>query len=523
MKKIKIFSVLLAVIMLITAFSACSGGKVKKNDIVGQWYASDGEMKIDIRKDGTYDDGGYGTGTWKYLDDGETIEFTDFYGSTKTTTIVKDEYGYSIFNGKYYKDAYPNIENITNDNFADENAQSNAIPFSKVNNFSGGCAWVEYNKDGVDYNGLINKKGEIIFNISKSNTIENVFPIENGLGYFFRYPNYYSLINEKGEIVANSEDGDFDYVLGCGDGKALVYKKQADITTVQHLYGVLDKDGRWLQPLKDWGVEPSFSTVGGNLPLSFYANEGMFVVRTKTTYSDVFVIYNSKNGEKFYLYDVRVENVNEEKFEFKNGQAIIGNAHTHDKSYLSEKLVNEVNKVGYYDCPDYVVPLPNNFILNVNGTFKEIDRFDKISNNVTMKQVNNVWVFNNINKNQTYTLDEYSAYNTQAEFIDEYGFVRIKGIDNKSYFTVIDRSTGSKLFEPICYTTMYCSKEGIVFRNAENSNLYRYINLQGEVVATELDFEIVSCFSEGLAAIKYNNDNYAYINTKGEVVLTGII
>ena len=115
MKKVKIFSVLLAIVMLITTFSACGGNKVKKNDIVGQWYASDGEMEIDVRKDGTYDDGGYGTGTWKYLDDGVTIEFKDFYGSTKKTTVVNDEYGYSIYNGRYYRDEYPE-EKLTNNN-----------------------------------------------------------------------------------------------------------------------------------------------------------------------------------------------------------------------------------------------------------------------------------------------------------------------------------------------------------------------------------------------------------------------
>lgn len=116
MKKIlKVFSVVLAMILLITTLSSCGGGKVKKDDIIGQWYDKNGEMEIDVRADGSYDDDGYGTGTWKYLDDGETIEFMDFYGSTKTTIIVKDEYGYSIFNGRYYRDEYP-AEKLTDSN-----------------------------------------------------------------------------------------------------------------------------------------------------------------------------------------------------------------------------------------------------------------------------------------------------------------------------------------------------------------------------------------------------------------------
>lgn len=117
-KGLKIISVVLVLVIFATVFSSCSS----KKDIIGQWYNSDGEVEIDVRKDGTYDDGGYGTGTWKYLDDDETIEFTDFYGYTKTTTIEKDDLGLSIFNGSYYKDAYPSDEEISE--FKDENAVS---------------------------------------------------------------------------------------------------------------------------------------------------------------------------------------------------------------------------------------------------------------------------------------------------------------------------------------------------------------------------------------------------------------
>lgn len=137
-KKIKVFSICLALVMLVTSLTACNSDKVKKDDIVGQWYAEDGEMKIDVRVDGSYDDGGYGTGTWKYLDDGETIEFMDFYGSTKTTTIVKDEYGYSIYNGRYYRDEYPsekltgNINNLNNTGSSNNSSNEQTMGTQKI-------------------------------------------------------------------------------------------------------------------------------------------------------------------------------------------------------------------------------------------------------------------------------------------------------------------------------------------------------------------------------------------------------
>lgn len=126
-KKIKVFSVFLALVMLVTGLTACGDDKIKKDDIVGQWYAEDGEMEIDVRADGSYDDDGYGTGTWKYLDDGETIEFMDFYGSTKTTIIVKDEYGYSIYNGRYYRDEYPSEKLTGNNNNSNNTGSSNNL------------------------------------------------------------------------------------------------------------------------------------------------------------------------------------------------------------------------------------------------------------------------------------------------------------------------------------------------------------------------------------------------------------
>lgn len=127
-KALKIFSVVLAIVILLTSLTSCGGDKVSKKDIIGQWYSESGEMEIDVRKDGTYDDRGYGTGTWKYLDDGVTVEFTDFYGYTKTTTVIKDDYGYSIYNGRYYRDSYPNLVGETNE------IPTNEIPTSDYNN-----------------------------------------------------------------------------------------------------------------------------------------------------------------------------------------------------------------------------------------------------------------------------------------------------------------------------------------------------------------------------------------------------
>lgn len=189
MKKIlRTICLLMIPILLVTGLCSCSS----KNDIVGQWYDSDGDLAIDVRKDGTYDDDGYGTGYWKYLDDDETIEFMDFYGSTKTTKIEKDDLGLSIFNGKYYKDAYPSDEEMSE--FRDKNATaldafdgikyevSGISPYCKISINNQGCSeevqnYVTYSLDKEDYaNGdtavitatLRSSTGDTIYKLSSS-------------------------------------------------------------------------------------------------------------------------------------------------------------------------------------------------------------------------------------------------------------------------------------------------------------------------------------------------------------------
>lgn len=111
-KTVKIVSIALAIISIFLSLSACGG---KENEIVGMWYDDDGEV-LNVQKDGTYNfDGEYGSGTWKILDDKETIEFTDFYGMTKNIEITEDDLGVYIFyhQERLYKDAYPSEEEIS--------------------------------------------------------------------------------------------------------------------------------------------------------------------------------------------------------------------------------------------------------------------------------------------------------------------------------------------------------------------------------------------------------------------------
>lgn len=108
----KTISIVLTIFVLMMLLSGC--GSSEKN-IVGQWYNEKGKC-LDVRSDGSWKlEDSYGTGTWKYLEDKVTIEFTDFYGDTQESEINEDELGKYIdfgYYGNFYKDSYPSEDKI---------------------------------------------------------------------------------------------------------------------------------------------------------------------------------------------------------------------------------------------------------------------------------------------------------------------------------------------------------------------------------------------------------------------------
>ncbi|MCQ2450619.1 MAG: hypothetical protein MJ080_01410 [Clostridia bacterium] len=108
----KIICLVLTACMLSLLFCGCGS---KEKALIGEWY-NEKEKCLDVRSDGTWKlEDSYGTGKWKFLDDNETVEFTDFYGDTQETKIEEDELGESIdfgHYGRFYKDKYPSENEI---------------------------------------------------------------------------------------------------------------------------------------------------------------------------------------------------------------------------------------------------------------------------------------------------------------------------------------------------------------------------------------------------------------------------
>lgn len=186
-------SLLVVLAILLCSLSGC-GTSFEKN-IIGKWYNNNGKC-LDVRSDGTWKlEGSYGTGTWKILDDKTTFEFTDYYGDTQESIINENRLGNYIdfgYYGDFYKDAYPTIDAINEDNIFDGVKLNvlGASPFCNVSVDTSNCS--NFIKENISFS--IKDKyytsGEKVTvfakmkgNTGEDNVIEKEFSIEADLQY----------------------------------------------------------------------------------------------------------------------------------------------------------------------------------------------------------------------------------------------------------------------------------------------------------------------------------------------------
>lgn len=516
MKKImRTICLLMIPILLVMGLCSCSS---KKKDIVGKWYKNEDKC-LDVRSDGTWVlDGLYGSGTWKYLDDDETIEFTDFYGEIYETKIEEDETGKYV-SMKYYGDYYKDAKNGSEQN--DDNENLNAVKITRAGNFSDGCAWIKYTESEIEHYGLINKKGKLLFSVNEADgkSLYTYASMDGGIGYYgySRIDNrYYTIVNSNGKVLASSENQDFDVVLAYGDGKALVYKKDADITTTKHMYGVIDSTGKWIYPLTEWEIGYATGGISGTDILAYYLGENMFAVCFgHRMYTDSYILFNSDTSEKLFLNDLRHGVLGE----FVNSGMIILNAHYSivDTACISKAYTTE-----------HPIDLPENFVLYKDGSYKEIkDVGDERGSlkNILFYRNNDTWKFANPISGKSFTLEHRYVSCEYVSPTENKAVVRIIGADQKKYLSVIDLNIGNEVSEPKCCETYYLSDEYICYTEEANPEKLIVLNWKLNVVNSGIDigeYSEINSFSDDVACVKKDANQYAYINTKGKEVISEI-
>lgn len=517
-KRILSVIIVLSLITAITAFVGCSISKGNRNSLVGKWYNTDGKC-LDIRSDGTYkleDD--YGTGTWKFIEDNVTVEFADFYGDVLDTEIGEDANGQYIYlknyGGYYYKDSLNGVYNYNDESLSLQNDGNMIV--TQAYDFYDGFAWTVYTKDGKEYCGLVDTTGKIIYSEIYS---EQKFHRMSGSLTYLESDDAYTLINSNGDVVMSSSNGYFDEVLAVGDSLALVYKYNGGVTTSEYLYGVVDSDGNWVQPLTDWGKE--FYAINSYFS---YIGDGMFAATKEAFPGSNVTIYNSTLNTFIYLEGINNEynrklvildqyNDNHCQFYFYNNIAFF--------KVVSSGGTLSINNADLFS-------ISKNFALNADGTYVELSEFICDSEGKLLRETDgHMEIFDYIN-NTTVILSD-SNYSTSRYpsiyYAGRKGLLILDGADGNRYFTLID-DNAKELFNPIIYCGSFSSLDinysyGKIVACTEKG-IYNTYDENGTVLAEGLAYKRINAFYDDIAVAVDEDDNFCYINSRGEKVLTSL-
>lgn len=351
---------------------------------------------------------------------------------------------------------------------------------------------IEFNMDGKTYEGIVNSKGEIIYYADSLGYMEWT-PMGDGAGFVTSITEddkkIYTIFNTDGQKTLTVNGDVFDTVLGYGDGLILVHKNNSTLTTVEHTYGVLDYNGKWIKPL----------TAGTELP-----DPNIWDWETFNHVVDgTFISYGYFNGKKQYL----IFNSDTNKSYLIISQ-LFGNYNY--PSNFDEYIFN--GKIyGYYGgtISDYSnqsnrTGLPSFFELHTDGTFEEISEFTYAFGNLL---INTKGEFMRVFDKSTNTEKEWTAFPSNIinniHFEDGYLLVLLNGVDGKTYFTVIDKDCNEIITPTVCRSATL-SNGRIVYEN--ESKIYEVIDVNGNSIVTANEgYTNIGKYSGGIAKAENSN------------------
>ena len=359
--------------------------------------------------------------------------------------------------------------------------------------FTDGRAWITYTKTNdsyVQYKGFIDENGNVLYRIL-NNSYTTVYNIGNGCG-LTKNGDEWTFINADGEtkVLTNA----FDEVKVYGGGYVFVYKYESSISSVKHLYGMLDGDGNWIMPLfeSESNLWDDLTYIGGGVFADcYYANCDLYNAR------DGGIVAHIEGG-----FDVDFDNgiayVTPDSSCNLNSDAILWEDGVTVSSPFYVDVTSEFSW-GYMTSAGYKWYGDGKIVLN-DGEYIEIM---------------NYWA------NTGVQFTEYpSSMVRKVEWSGGYGAVTLYGADGNYYFTVID-SSANQLFEPIKMDNSYelvhlCADGGVFFKSG--GYLYR-ADKDGNT--SKLNYKTIR-FNGTIGIAQTASLDYCYVNEKGEKLFTSL-
>ncbi len=378
-------------------------------------------------------------------------------------------------------------------------APATGMEIMACRSFYGDVAAIRYALDGVQYSGLLNANGSIVYS-QPADTVGGVYELTDGNTMWLvrneQNEKQYKLINKKGEVVATYGSEEFDYIKGAGNGYVVVYKKVSDINGIRHCYGIIDKMGNWTMPLTDTGT-------GDFLMTKIHFTKDNFVIIYQRDWRSV--IFNLKTKQQLVLRNSPNFYVCEE---------IDGCLYMANQGFL--QVVGD----------DMIVIEDAYFRVNPDCTITGVDLdtgIDSLTGNYGIykdKENGNTVVYNIIAQ-EKFEYSQYSEMEKTFTYIGDYFLVEIQGLNREMYFTVLDMN-GVQQFEPIKASAAQYSEGYIIAeQQASNGDVYSIVvDTKGNVMMAENKYRIYyDGFHNGIAtALNVETEEQLYINVKGEVV-----
>lgn len=487
------------VCVLLFGLTACGA---KTPDIAGQWYNKTGDC-LNIQSDGTYSiDREYGSGQWKVLDDGKTLQFTDYYGTVCETQVQKDSVGtyldirgYEVFyRGQYDEEKVERQQEEKKEEEMREGLDG-AEKILELSPFSGGIAGVAYERDGMKYTSVINAKMQPIY--TEEYVHRQVFCAAYGIGYLpiSETEGIKVAINSDGKVIASVDSGEYDTILGTDNGYVVIQKTVADFNTNQSYIAVLDRNGN---NVTDWIASEKYQLYNGEETNVRYLGSGVFVVYRE--YQTMFININTRkcvsSGLCLRFRDQNVispaKHIAKRKLQdcFANGYAYLFDARWKQIHRISTNFDDEV------------------IVETTNGGWNS-DASVMYSTGYYSDTVN-YWMLNGQQKQTRYEIGYGLGKNR---------LVGVVGADNKIYYTIVD-DNDQMLFDPIQGELLSFSDDCFVLKKDEHTFCAYTMTGQpfGKGTFSGADFVMYVPFTEGAACV-YMGGAAHFIDPSGSILL----
>lgn len=335
--------------------------------------------------------------------------------------------------------------NISLDGGTSETVENN-YKITDCNSFVDGRAWVTYynieEQNCPNYYGFIDMRGNVLYS-TLANNVE-VYNIGKGS----------ALVKSANELILIDENGAVKMTLNgaaevktYGGGFAFIYQNKSTISTWEHWYGIVNYAGEWIRPMEDLQLEGHFDKIE-------YIGDGFFG-EARWRESKSYSIVNMNTGLIITMNDI----FSDCNIAFSGGMAFVDRSISYNDT-ISIKVVANSGKDDE-TTQDYEVS--NDCIIYADGRVVELPSLAEInyekafyngivvSNEKIETEDGKYYQITDYTKSTPVTVEftKYSA--SQIEkivFNGDYGLVQIRGLDEKTYITMID-TQGNELISPL--------------------------------------------------------------------------